>query len=235
MSSGEITARFGAAVRSLRFRLGWSQEALAERADLHRTYIAGIERGGRNITLKSAARLAEALGVSMAEMLGAEAEALAVNCAPARPRIGGKIVDILLVEDNPDDAMLALSGFREMHISNHVHVVTDATKALDYLLGERLEGNRHAANLPQLILLDLQLPDRSGFEVLRRVKQNPRVRAIPVIVLALSADGQDILESRRLGADGYIIKPLNFHNLSQATPQLKFRWALFEPPKPMRA
>lgn len=235
MSSGEITARFGAAVRSLRFRLGWSQEALAERADLHRTYIAGIERGGRNITLKSAARLAEALGVSMAEMLGAEAEALAVNCAPARPRIGGKIVDILLVEDNPDDAMLALSGFREMHISNHVHVVTDATKALDYLLGERLEGNRHAANLPQLILLDLQLPDRSGFEVLRRVKQNPRVRAIPVIVLALSADGRDILESRRLGADGYIIKPLNFHNLSQATPQLKFRLALFEPPKPMRA
>lgn len=143
MSSGEITARFGAAVRSLRFRLGWSQEALAERADLHRTYIAGIERGGRNITLKSAARLAEALGVSMAEMLGAEAEALAVNCAPARPRIGGKIVDILLVEDNPDDAMLALSGFREMHIS------TSLAKMLQRIIGEdvKLQLHLHAAPL----------------------------------------------------------------------------------------
>src|SRR3954469_3489398 len=110
MSRVSITARLGASVRSQRFRLGLSQEQLAERANLHRTYIAGIERGGRNITLKSIDKLPNALEVSISDLLPS------LNAATGEPGNSSstaKLVDILLVEDNPDDATMTVEAFRE--------------------------------------------------------------------------------------------------------------------------
>src|SRR5882724_3464970 len=122
MALSEITSRFGASVRSLRHRLGISQETLAERADLHRTYIAGIEGGVRNVTLKSIEKLARALQVSTASLL--------LNTSgPGRAdqsssgSAAGKCVDILLVEDDPQDVDMTLRAFKEARITNSVQVL----------------------------------------------------------------------------------------------------------------
>lgn len=219
-----ITARFGASVRKQRFRLGLSQEELAERADLHRTYIAGIERGGRNITLKSIDKLAKALEVSISDLLPPTNGTAESGDSVKTP---GKFVDLLLVEDNPDDVEITLEAFSEAGIANRVHVATDGAKALDYLLSTR--GRNGTRKRPQVILLDLNLPKVSGLEVLRRLKRDPRTRAIPVIVLTVSQKSQDITESRRLGAAAYIVKPVVFQNLTEVTPRLSLQWALLQP------
>ena len=221
MGSPDITIRFGASVRSLRRGLGISQEELAGRAELHRTYIAGIEGGARNITLRSIDKLARALGVSTATLLSHTND-------PGDLSSGG-FADILLVEDNPDDVDLTLRAFREAKIANRVHVISDGTEALDYLFCTGSHSERRRKEPPHVILLDLNLPKISGLEVLRRIKSDPRTRAIPVIVLTMSRKNQDIIESRRLGAHNYIVKPVDFQNFSQVTPQLEFHWALLKP------
>src|SRR5678815_905586 len=118
MRGSLITARFGASVRSLRFRLGISQEELAERAEMHRTYIAGIERGARNVTLKSIDRLARALGVSTAALLHPpDKSALRPD---GQPEPTGQFMEILLVEDDQADVELTLHAFKKANITNPV-------------------------------------------------------------------------------------------------------------------
>jgi CheY-like chemotaxis protein/DNA-binding XRE family transcriptional regulator len=222
MPKSSITSRFGAAVRSVRFRLGLSQEELAERAELHRTYIAGIERGGRNLTLRSIDKLARALEVPIADLL---CDPVETGITPHTERLG----EILLAEDNPDDVELTLRAFRESRIANPVHIVRDGAEALEYLFGQCVETGRREVRRPQVILLDLNLPKVSGLEVLRQLKRDPETRRVPVIVLTVSRSGRDINECRRLGAATYIVKPVDFQNFSQATPQLSMKWALLGP------
>jgi len=229
MAKLPITARFGATVRRLRFQLGISQEELAERADLHRTYIAGIERGARNATLKSIEKLAGALEVSTAALLGSPAGKPAPPAAARLESAAGKILDILIVEDNRSDVELTLRAFRKAHITNPVHVVHDGAEALDFLFCLGRYAERKIEDRPQVVLLDLNLPRIKGLEVLRRIKSDERTRMIPVIILTVSQRDRDIRECRRLGAETYIVKPVNFHSFSQATPQLCLRWALLEP------
>ena len=229
MPVSPITARFGASVRSLRFRLGISQEELAERADMHRTYIAGIERGARNVTLKSIDKLAKALGVSTAVLLNpASKPALPPDDLRSQPPVG-KLVDILLVEDDQADVELTLQAFQKARITNPIHIVNDGAEALDFLFCRGRYADRKMENRPQLVLLDLNLPKVSGLEVLRRIKSNGRTSTIPVIVLTVSRRDRDIAECRRLGAETYIVKPVDFVNFSKVTPQLSLRWALLEP------
>jgi two-component system response regulator len=219
-----FVARFGASVRKHRFRLGISQEELGERADLHRTYIAGIERGGRNITLKNVEKLARALETSAGVLLS-QADP---NLPPAESN-GRKLVDILLVEDNPDDANLALAAFRHAGVANPVTVAADGPEALNFIFGNNRSKGGRSAKTPGLILLDLNLPGMSGLDVLRRIKQDPAARRIPVIILTVSQRDRDIQECRRLGAATYIVKPLDFQSFSQVTPQFSLRWALLRP------
>lgn len=200
--------RLGAAVRQHRFRLGISQEELAERADLHRTYIAGIESGSRNVTLKSVAKLAHALKVSVSELLS-ESE-------PPK----GRLVEILLVEDEPDDATMVLNAFREAKLLNPIHLARDGGEALEYLLGDR--------QLPDLVLLDLGLPRIGGLEVLRRIKSNLRTAGLAVVVLTVSDREQDVQAARKLGALNYIVKPVEFENFSKIIPDLSLHWALLQ-------
>jgi two-component system response regulator len=224
MLPSQITSHFGASVRKLRHRLGISQEVLAERADLHRTYITGIECGTRNVTLKCLEKLARALEVSPDALL---LQAVESNARADGEPTAGKCVHILLVEDNREDVELTLEAFKQARIRNAVHVVRDGKEALDFLFRTGNFVNREIQAQPQLVLLDLNLPKIDGKEVLRRIKRDERTRRIPVVVLTTSRDSQDIAICRRLGAETYIVKPVNFQSLGQATPQLNYSWALF--------
>lgn len=222
MRGQNVIGRFGASVRNLRFQLGISQEELANRADLHRTYIAGVEGGTRNITLKSIEKLAAALEVSIPELLSQPGQ------PPRRTTNGAKTIEILLVEDNPNDVTLTLEGFHEARIANPVHVVTDGADALDFLFATGPHENRKDQPLPRVILLDLNLPKIEGLEVLRRVKADSRTKDIPVVVLTASSNSRDVIASRRLGAVTYIVKPVDFQSFSRVAPELSMKWALLD-------
>jgi CheY-like chemotaxis protein len=216
---------FGASVKVWRKRLGFSQEELAERADLHRTYVSDVERGARNLSLESITRIAQALQITVADLFPSD--------FPQSPNGNGGdgrhplLVEILLVEDNADDIELTLHAFKKVRFANRVHVATDGQQAMDYLFCEGEFANR-ATHHPQVVLLDLYLPKVSGLEVLRRLKADERTRHIPVVILTISQVFSDFSECQRLGAETYLIKPLNFLRLSQVTPRLQLDWGLLQ-------
>lgn len=115
-------------------------------------------------------------------------------------------VEILLVEDNPDDIDLTIEAFKESSSESHLHVVEDGVQALEFL---RRRGVHHQAPRPDLILLDLNLPRKSGHEVLSEIKADPDLRQIPVVVLTTSASETDVLRSYELAANCYITKPVD--------------------------
>ena len=141
----------------------------------------------------------------------------------------GEFVDILIVEDDQGDLELTLHAFKQAKITNPVQLVHDGAEALDFLFCRGRYAERNMELRPQLVLLDLHLLKISGLEVLRRITRDTRTRTIPVIVLTVSQRDRDIRECQRLGAETYIIKPVNFVNFSKVTPQLTLRWALLEP------
>lgn len=215
----DIKSRFGTAVRARRKGLGISQEELADRAGLHRTYVADVERGARNLSLESIVRLAQALETSLPTLFS-QVNKHEGESTPEEP------LDILLVEDDAADVELTLRAFERARLGNRIHVVRDGAEALDYLHGRG--GNRHPPRVgrPQVILLDLNLPIISGLEVLRRIKAEETTRMIPVVVLTGSEWDRDIEQCRRLGVESYIVKPLDFQRFSQVTPQLQLGWVL---------
>lgn len=215
MSGLTITASLGASVRGRRFRLGISQEELAERAGLHRTYIAGIERGARNITVKSAEKLAQALGTSIASLFGESEKTPASHVA-----------SLLLVEDDPRDIELTLEAFRQARLTNDIRVARDGAAALEMLFATGAYAERPLP-IPQIVLLDLNLPKLHGLEVLRRIKSDKRTAAIHVIVLTISHQNRDFEQALRLGAAAYLVKPVDFENFCKLTPRLSFDWTLF--------
>ncbi len=235
MLESQIISGFGTSVRTLRHKLGMSQEELAERAGLHRTYIAGIEGGGRNVTLKSIEKLAGALRVSIADLL------LAPHAGPKRKNGShgnghqAEFVDILMVEDNTEDAELTISAFRKAKMANPIQVVSDGKDALDYLFYTGRFARRMPSSKPLLVLLDLDLPKIDGIEVLRRIKADPRTMHIPVVILTASHEGPEMAECKRRGADCFIVKPLDFQSLGEATPWLNLQWALMREANGKRA
>jgi CheY-like chemotaxis protein/DNA-binding XRE family transcriptional regulator len=215
----------GRIVKRRRQGLGFSQEELAWRADLHRTYVTDVERGARNLSMSTIDRLAQALEIPLSSLLG-EVDTLRGVIAGHGQR--AKLVDILLVEDNPDDVELTLKAFKKARFANRVHAVSDGQEALDYVFCGAKYSERNSSEDPQLVLLDLNLPKVSGMEVLRRLKGNQGTAKIPVVILTVSHDGYDIEECHRLGAANYIVKPVDFHRLSHATPGLNLDWALLQ-------
>ncbi|HVN29640.1 MAG TPA: response regulator [Candidatus Binataceae bacterium] len=116
------------------------------------------------------------------------------------------MIEILLVEDNPGDARLAVEALKDGKFANRLTVVEDGTSALNYL---RREGNYREAELPDLVLLDLNLPGKDGREVLREMKADPELRRIPVVILTTSSAEADVLKSYNLYANCYIVKPVD--------------------------
>jgi CheY-like chemotaxis protein len=144
-------------------------------------------------------------------------------------------VEILLVEDNPHDVELTLDALARHHLAGRVHVARDGVEALALLCGSGAPGPGHPAPRPRVILLDLKLPRLDGLEVLRRLKSDPRTRAIPVVVLTSSDEDQDILESYRLGANSYVVKPVDFERFTEAMRQIGLYWLLVNQPPGGRA
>jgi two-component system response regulator len=141
-------------------------------------------------------------------------------------------IELLLVEDNPQDLELALRALRKAKILNRVHVARDGAEALDFIFCEGLHAGRRMTEGPNLILLDLKLPKVDGLEVLRRVKSDPRTKVIPVVVLTSSKEQRDVVESYQLGVNSYIVKPVNFERFSAAVGDLGLYWLLLnQPPK----
>lgn len=137
---------------------------------------------------------------------------------------------ILLVEDNPNDLELAMHAFRKHNFANSVEVARDGQEALDYLLGteDRAPGPR-----PKLVLLDLKLPRVDGLEVLRRVREEPSLRFVPIVVLTTSREERDLVESYSLGVNSYIVKPIDFDKFVDTVQALGFYWLLInQPPAP---
>ena len=122
-----------------------------------------------------------------------------------------------------------LVSLRKARFFNRVHVASTGENALDYIFCRGKYAGRKSAQRPQMILLDLQLPKMNGLEVLRFIKADKETRTIPVIILTASQNSRDVAECKRLGAENYIIKPLNFQNLIKATPDLNLNWALIKP------
>ena len=134
-------------------------------------------------------------------------------------------IEILLVEDNANDEMLALHAFKRHKLANRVHVVRDGAEALEYILCTGAYADRGIEN-PKLILLDLKLPLIDGIEVLRQIRNNPRTQLIPVVVLTSSSEECDIEETYRLGVNSYIVKPVDFDQFSEVVKNLGYYWLL---------
>ncbi len=140
-------------------------------------------------------------------------------------------IEVLLVEDNPNDAELTLRALRSSVPRERLAHVDDGVKALEILFGDRGLAARTGASMPRMILLDLKLPKVDGLEVLRRVKTDDRTRAIPVVVLTSSKEERDINESYRLGVNSYLVKPVGFDEYVAAVADAGRYWmALNQPP-----
>jgi len=134
------------------------------------------------------------------------------------------IVEILLIEDNPNDAELALRALKKQGMADKVRLLQDGAEALDYIFGEGPEGERKCNQRPKLILLDLKLPKVDGLEVLRRLKADECTRLVPVVVMTSSQEEEDIMESYRLGVNSYVVKPVDFDKFVQSVADLGLYW-----------
>ncbi len=139
------------------------------------------------------------------------------------------LMEILLVEDNPNDVELTLHAFNKHHLMNRIHVVRDGAEALEFIFCTGQYAQRENSH-PRVILLDLKLPKVDGLEVLRRIKADPRTQMIPVVVLTSSREERDVVESYKLGVNSYILKPVDFEQFTETVRQLGLYWMLLNQP-----
>ncbi len=141
-----------------------------------------------------------------------------------------KEVEILLVEDNPTDAELAIRALKKNNLANKLVWVKDGAEALDFIFASGAYSGRQIASGPKVILLDLRLPKVDGMEVLRRVKNDERTKAIPVVVLTSSKEDRDVAESYQFGVNSYISKPVEFEEFARVVSELGLYWLLVNRP-----
>jgi len=133
-------------------------------------------------------------------------------------------VDVVIVEDDPNDAELIMRVFRKHHMVNQIVLLKDGAEALDFFFGGR------ASDHPKIVLLDLKLPKVNGIEVLQRLKADERTKDIPVVVLTSSAESQDIRDAYQYGANSYVTKPIRFEEFANAVSELRLYWLLLNQP-----
>jgi CheY-like chemotaxis protein len=142
-----------------------------------------------------------------------------------------KLKSILLVEDDPKDIELTLRSLGEYNLANEVLVARDGVEALDYLY-RRGQFAGYPNGNPAVILLDLKLPKVDGFEVLRTIRSDDKLKLIPVTILTSSREDNDLIQSYQLGANAYIVKPVDFHQFTDAIKKLGVFWAVLNEPPP---
>ncbi|MEP6594378.1 MAG: response regulator [Ginsengibacter sp.] len=141
-------------------------------------------------------------------------------------------VEILLIEDNPDEAQLTIRSLKNHHLANRLMHIDDGEEALEFIFSTgKYANNMHPFN-PKLILLDLKLPKVDGLEILRRLKADERTKLFPVVILTSSKEEKDIIESYKLGVNSYIVKPVNFESFSKAVLELGLYWMLLNQSSP---
>ena len=138
---------------------------------------------------------------------------------------GFEQVEILLVEDNAEDAEMTMRALRKRNLANHLHWVKDGEEALDYLFCDGSYADRNPGHPPKLVLLDIKMPKVDGIEVLRRVK-GCELRTIPIVVMTSSNEERDVLESYRLGVNSYIVKPVQFDSFIETVSNIGLYWML---------
>jgi two-component system response regulator len=139
-------------------------------------------------------------------------------------------VDILLVEDNPQDAELTIRALKKSNLANRLITVEDGAEALDFLFCRGKYATRDVGHPPKVVLLDLKLPKVSGLEVLRALKQDEKTRAIPVVIVTSSREDPDIKTAYSLGANSYVVKPVDFDAFAEAVSSLGLYWLLVNQP-----
>ncbi len=142
----------------------------------------------------------------------------------------GNAVEILLVEDNPNDAELTMRALSKHNIANKLFVVRDGAEALDYIFADGNYSDRKIEDVPKVVFLDLKLPKVDGLEVLRKIKSDERTKTIPVVMLTSSREEQDIVRSYKLGVNSYIVKPVDFDKFVDAVSELGLYWLLLNQP-----
>ena len=141
-------------------------------------------------------------------------------------------VDILLVEDNPRDAELTIRALRKRNLVNQLFTVEDGVEALDFLLCRGKYVDRAGLELPKVVLLDLKLPKVNGLQVLQALRANERTKVMPIVMVTSSAEDPDITAAYDLGANGYVVKPVDFDAFMEAVTNLGLYWLLVnQPPK----
>jgi two-component system response regulator len=141
-------------------------------------------------------------------------------------------VDILLVEDNPQDAELTIRALKKHKFANRLVVVEDGAEALDFIFCRGRYAGRDIAYPPKVVLLDLKLPKLNGLEVLREIRADQRTRSIPVVMVTSSREDPDVKTAYDLGANSYVVKPVEFDAFVQAMSHIGFYWLLVnQPPK----
>ena len=133
-------------------------------------------------------------------------------------------MEILLIEDNPQDVELTLRAFHKYHLANKIHVVRDGEEALECLFGTGRYAERPVCSNTRLILLDLKLPKVDGIEILKLCKSDPRTKNIPVVVLTSSREERDLIDSYNLGVNSYVVKPVDFAQFTESVRQLGLYW-----------
>ena len=135
-------------------------------------------------------------------------------------------VEILLAEDNARDAEMTQRALRKFNFGNRLHWVKDGAEALDFIFCQGDYAGRDPAQPPKLVLLDLKMPKVDGIEVLGRLKSDPAARAIPVVVMTSSNEERDVIESYRVGANSYIVKPVEFAAFAEVVASIGLYWVL---------
>ena len=135
-------------------------------------------------------------------------------------------LEILLAEDNPEDAEMTMRALRKRNLANHLHWVKDGTEALDYLFCRGEYAGRDPASPPKLLLLDIKMPKVDGIEVLRQVKASAALKSLPVVVMTSSNEERDVVESYRLGVNSYIVKPVAFEAFLDTVSRIGLYWVL---------
>jgi two-component system response regulator len=139
-------------------------------------------------------------------------------------------VDVLLVEDNPDDAELVIRELKRNNLSNKLIHLMDGAEALDFLFGRGKYSERKVEDKPKVVLLDLKMPKIDGLQVLRAIREDVRTKFIPVVVMTSSREERDIVQSYSLGVNAYVVKPVGFDNFSKAVAELGLFWILVNQP-----
>jgi two-component system, response regulator len=135
-------------------------------------------------------------------------------------------VEILMAEDNPEDAEMTLRALRRNNLANQLHWVKDGEEALEYLFCSGRYAGRNPARPPKLVLLDIKMPKVDGIDVLKRLKADPATRGIPVVVMTSSNEERDVIDAYRLGVNSYIVKPVQFEAFAETVAKIGLYWVL---------